>query len=272
MPRDPIAALLAAFALAAAACGERDHLVGGPPDAAGTGGPDAPPGFTPDAAPLADARGPDAAPTADATIDEGYLQLTWIFQREGVIPPEISCEEMDVDRAFVSIESTAPGGPVFTRDEPCDDHLINSIDLPSGFYDIRIEFRRDEPGGGTTTRALAAEENVEIRFHEITFTPVVFRLFNEPELQMNDMADEAADFYALSPVPHTFPTGTPFTAPPIGACCSSEDYICAPDPSLWTSPPFSDLDFDVTGLSRYAYTFTSSGSGAGATFTITATA
>jgi hypothetical protein len=42
---------------------------------------------------------------------------------------------------------------------------------------------------------------------------------------------------------------------PLPACCEREDGVCAPDPSVWTTPAWQALAFSIDGDHRYTYTY-----------------
>ncbi len=252
----------------AVACGEDPSIAPGPidarwPDAAfDAAPPDAPvDAAPPDAAPP-DAPPPDAAPT-------GQLLVSWAFLREGVADPIVTCEDLLAEIAWIGFGSTSIYAEV-----PCTDYFALIPDLPPQTIDpFDVLIVRPGPTGGFLSRvSLRADGPVTIVAGSTTYVPLVLRLFDEPYPQLQQLFDGATAYYAASPDPKVFPSGLPNTAPPLFTCAFEPDHICEPDPSLWTSPPFSDLGFSVTGLSRFSFQFTSAGSGPTATFMIRASA
>jgi len=62
-----------------------------------------------------------------------------------------------------------------------------------------------------------------------------------------------------------FPRANGGPTPPLGSCCKGEKGTCAPDPSLWSEPPWSDLDFSVDDPHYFSYEY--KGTTDGTTFT-----
>ena len=58
-----------------------------------------------------------------------------------------------------------------------------------------------------------------------------------------------------------FPRAAAGPTPPLGACCKGEKQRCAPDPSLWSQPPWSDLTFTVDHPHYYSYQYKPAGDG-----------
>jgi hypothetical protein len=43
--------------------------------------------------------------------------------------------------------------------------------------------------------------------------------------------------------------------PPLGTCCKGDKGRCVPDPSLWSEPPWSDLDFSIEDPHYFSYEY-----------------
>ncbi len=52
-----------------------------------------------------------------------------------------------------------------------------------------------------------------------------------------------------------FPRASAGPTPPLGACCKGDKGKCAPDPALWSQPPWSDLDFSLDGPHYFSYEY-----------------
>jgi hypothetical protein len=52
-----------------------------------------------------------------------------------------------------------------------------------------------------------------------------------------------------------FPRISGGPTPPLGACCKGDKGRCAPDPSLWSQPPWSDLDFSIEDPHYFSYEY-----------------
>jgi len=223
------------------------------------------------------AVGPDAssfdAPPApvdagsDAPLDapaSGSLLVSWRFYREGVPDPTVTCADLDAQTAMIMGGVGLPGTTV-----PCDQHFILLERVPPQELDPLLFIVRPNPDGMTSSSrvGLRPAAPVTVVAGATTYVPLELRLFDEPYPQLQQLFDGAAAFYAASPAPKVFPSGEPGYA---GCGCATPGGICAPDATRWTVPPFSQLGFHVSGLSRFTYDFHAQGSGAAATFTITA--
>ncbi len=205
----------------------------------------------------------DAAPPPDAA-STGRLLVSWAVRREGVADPIVTCADLGAET--VTIE----GGTV-ALERPCADELAAIEDVPPGTLDLVVTMWRSTPGGALSRLALRPAGPVTVVVGRTTYVPLVFRLFDEPGPQLRQIVAGATAFYAASAPPRVFPSGVPDKAPP-APCMIAPEGICQPDPSWWTAPPFSQLGFRITGLSRFMYQFSSSGSGPDATFTVRAIA
>ena len=52
-----------------------------------------------------------------------------------------------------------------------------------------------------------------------------------------------------------FPRASAGPTPPLGGCCKGDKGKCAPDPALWSQPPWSDLDFTLDDPHYFSYEY-----------------
>ncbi|HEU5059091.1 MAG TPA: hypothetical protein VFU21_21305 [Kofleriaceae bacterium] len=52
-----------------------------------------------------------------------------------------------------------------------------------------------------------------------------------------------------------FPRASAGPTPPLGTCCKGDRGRCAPDPALWSQPPWSDLDFTIEHPHYFSYEY-----------------
>jgi hypothetical protein len=56
-----------------------------------------------------------------------------------------------------------------------------------------------------------------------------------------------------------FPGGSAGPVPPLGACCAQPGKKCQPDPKLWQSAPWTDLQFSVEDPHYFSYSYVTDG-------------
>lgn len=185
----------------------------------------------------------------------GTFLVSWYMEREGVA---LSCEDL----GWGAIMFHDSGDVV-----PCSAHLAEVGPYPIGQHTIKV-YAFASPALGSTLGAKGATG--EIRDHgEVTYVPLLFEYFDEPEDQLRSLFAAARDHYQASSEPRQFPPTTTIT-PDLEACTSPSYGPYEPSASWWNGGTWQALGFSIESRHWARYQFVSSGTGTDAAFEVRA--